>query len=178
MPEEATWDLRSHFREIPDFPQKGITFIDITPVLQDGALFAGAVDLLCDWARNVSFDVIVAPEARGFILGAPVASRFRKGFVPVRKPGKLPWHVARGVYRLEYGEAALEIHEDAVRPGQRALVIDDLLATGGTVRAAMDLVTRLGGEIAGCGFLVELTFLKGRKRLEGVPIFSAVAIEA
>lgn len=170
-------ELRSHLRAIPDFPKAGINFIDITPLLRDPMTLRRAVDALADWASSFAFDVIVSPEARGFILGAPLAVRMGKGFVPVRKPGKLPYQVERGRYQLEYGEAELEIHRDAVGPGVRALVVDDLLATGGTARAASDLVAALGGETVGAGFLVELSFLEGRRRLGGVPIFAAVPIE-
>lgn len=165
------------FRTVPDFPKKGIGFIDITTLLKDGPAFAQAVDVMAEWAQTIEFDVIVSPEARGFILGAPLAVRLKKGFIPVRKPGKLPWHVERGQYELEYGEAVLEIHQDAVKPGERVLIVDDLLATGGTVKATQSLIERLGGEVVGMAFLVELAFLKGRETLSQVPVFSAHVIE-
>ena len=170
-------ELRGHLREIPDFPKPGITFIDITPLLRDPRSLGRAVDALADWAGALSFDVIVSPEARGFILGAPLAVRMGKGFIPVRKPGKLPSEVERGRYHLEYGEAELEIHKDAVQRGVRAIIVDDLLATGGTARAASDLVEALGGTVVAAGFLVELTPLRGRLRLGNVPVFAAVPME-
>ncbi len=169
-------ELATKLRTIPDFPRAGIQFVDITPLLQDPEAFREAFDQVVTWARTLHFDLVVAPEARGFLLGAPLALSLGKGFIPVRKPGKLPHRVERGAYQLEYGEAMLEIHQDAVRPGQRVLVVDDLLATGGTVLATADLVARLGGETVGFGFLVELTALAGRAALGEVPVFSVLEV--
>ncbi len=169
-------EIKKALREVPDFPRSGINFIDITPLLKDPRTFSLALDVLTAWAREIPFDVVVSPEARGFLVGAPLASRLGKGFVPARKPGKLPWRVRRGDYQLEYGDASLEIHEDAFAAGERALIVDDLLATGGTVKATMDIVRSLGGSVAACAFLVELTFLGGRIPIGDVPVFSAVLI--
>lgn len=169
-------DLAQKLRIVPDFPRSGIQFVDITPLLQDAEAFRQAFDQVVTWARGLDFDLVVAPEARGFLLGAPLALSLGKGFVPVRKPGKLPHHIEQGAYQLEYGEAKLEIHRDAVAPGQRVLVVDDLLATGGTVLATADLVRRLGGQAVGFGFLVELMFLAGRASLGDVPVFSVLQV--
>jgi adenine phosphoribosyltransferase len=168
-------DLHDRLRAIPDFPKSGITFIDIMPLLADAKAFRQAVTELARFAQGVPHDVVVSPEARGFLIGAPLSLVLDKGFVAVRKPGKLPAATVRGDYELEYGTAALEMHRDAIRPGMRALVVDDLLATGGTVAATADLVRRLGGTVAGFAFLVELTELKGRARLRE-PVFSVIPL--
>jgi len=158
-------DLRAHIRDIPDFPQPGIVFKDITPLLLDSRALDIAVDRLATYADGLGIDLVVAPEARGFILGAAIARQLGAGFVPARKPGKLPHETVSAEYVLEYGIDALEVHADALAGGARVLVHDDLLATGGTARALCDLVTGLGAEVLGCAFLVELSFLGGRERL-------------
>ena len=158
-------DLRSLIREIPDFPKPGIAFKDITPLLADPAALAGAVRGLAAYAAGLSVDCVVAAEARGFLLGPAVALELGAGFLLARKPGKLPHETVSAEYELEYGAGRLELHADAVQPGTRVLVHDDLLATGGTARALCELVEALGGEVVGCGFLVELAFLNGRELL-------------
>ncbi len=166
--------LKDRIRSIPDFPKKGIVFRDITTLLKDGAAFREAVDVLFDHYADSRIAKVVSIESRGFILGAPLAYRLGAGFVPVRKPGKLPGEKIRQEYALEYGTDALEIHTDAIVPGERVLILDDLLATGGTMLAACQVVEKLGGAIVGLAFLVELSFLSGRKQLEGYDIFSIV----
>jgi adenine phosphoribosyltransferase len=166
--------LKDRIRSVPDFPKKGIVFRDITTLLKDGAAFREAVDILFDHYADARIAKVVSVESRGFILGAPLAYRLGAGFVPVRKPGKLPAAKIRQEYALEYGTDAVEIHNDAIVPGERVLVLDDLLATGGTMLAACQLVEKLGGSIVGLAFLVELSFLSGRKRLEGYDIFSII----
>jgi adenine phosphoribosyltransferase len=152
-------------RDVPDFPIPGIIFKDITPILQDPAGFHDAIEALCALFDPAAFDVIVGLESRGFVFGAPVAYALGRGFIPVRKLGKLPSSKITVEYSLEYGTNTLEMHDDGIRPGQRALIVDDLLATGGTCRAAIELVERAGGIVSGAAFLVELGFLKGRDRL-------------
>ncbi|MDJ0767393.1 MAG: adenine phosphoribosyltransferase [Ilumatobacter sp.] len=164
MAADATW-VRDHIRAIDDYPQEGVTFRDITPLLGNEAAFGRAVDDLVTCFHDVSVDRVVGVESRGFILAAPVAYRLRAGFVPVRKPGKLPWAVAREEYELEYGTDKLEIHRDAIHPGEKILVVDDVLATGGTAAATGRLVETLGGVIVGFGFLIELASLQGRGKL-------------
>ncbi len=164
MAADATW-VRDHIRAIADYPQPGVTFRDITPLLGNEAAFGRAVDDLVTKFHDVSVDRVVGVESRGFILAAPVAYRLRAGFVPVRKAGKLPWAVAREEYELEYGTDKLEIHRDAVHPGEKILVVDDVLATGGTAAATGRLVETLGGVIVGFGFLLELADLRGRAKL-------------
>lgn len=168
---------RPPLRFIPDFPRPGINFVDITPWVGDGAAYRQAIEELAAFARPLGVDVVVGPEARGFLVGAPLALALGVGFAPVRKPGRLPYDTIRADYELEYGQASLEMHVDAVQPGQRVLVVDDLLATGGTVEAAIDLIERQGGRVAGIGFLVELRFLNGRARLPNLPIHSLVQID-
>ena len=158
-------DLRAYVRDIPDFPRPGIVFRDITPLLLDPRASDAAVNRLARFARELDIDFVVAAEARGFILGGALARELQAGFVPARKPGKLPHETVSAEYALEYGIDALEVHADALAGGARVLVHDDLLATGGTAGALCDLVTRLGAEIVACAFLVELTFLGGRERL-------------
>jgi adenine phosphoribosyltransferase len=171
-------DLRSFIRDIPDFPQPGIVFKDITPLLVDAAALTSAVDGLAAWARPLDVDLVVAAEARGFILGGALARELGIGFVPARKPGKLPWDTVSAEYVLEYGVDALEMHADALADGARVLLHDDLLATGGTARALAELVERAGGVIAGCGFLVELAFLGGRGKLAGYDVHALVSYDA
>ena len=165
MAGDGSW-VRDHIRAIADYPQPGVTFRDITPLLGDAAAFGRAVDDLVARVNDVEVSRVVGIESRGFILGAAVAYRMRAGFVPVRKAGKLPWEVAHEQYELEYGNDKLEIHRDAVHPGELILVIDDVLATGGTARATANLVEALGGRVAGIGVLIELEELGGRKRLD------------
>ncbi len=163
--------LKSKIRHVPDFPKPGINFCDITTLLRDPAGLSDAVGGLTEPFRGERVDLVVGIESRGFILGAPIAGRLQAGFVPARKPGKLPAGTLSQSYELEYGSDALEIHEDAIEPGQRVLIVDDLLATGGTASAVRDLVQRAGGDIVGIAFLVELTFLNGRERLGETPLF-------
>jgi adenine phosphoribosyltransferase len=158
-------DLRAKIREIPDFPKPGILFYDITTLLKDAAAYKEAIDLMIEPYRDSGVDLVVGMESRGFIFSGPIAYQLGAGFIPVRKLGKLPAETISVEYALEYGSNTLEIHKDAIRPGQRVLVVDDLLATGGTVRGTIELVERLGGKIVGLAFLVELLFLKGRERL-------------
>jgi adenine phosphoribosyltransferase len=160
-------ELKEKIRHVPDFPKAGILFYDITTLLQDPAGFRAAIDALALPFKDQGIEVIVAIESRGFIFGAAVADRIGAGFTPVRKPGKLPSRCVRASYELEYGSDALEIHEDAIRPGQRVLIVDDLLATGGTARATTSLVKRLGGDVYGLAFLIELVALNGRSKLPG-----------
>ncbi|WP_411825347.1 adenine phosphoribosyltransferase [Luteolibacter sp. AS25] len=157
--------LRQAIRDVPDFPKEGIIFKDITPILGDGELFRGSIDLLCEMAAGQKVDKIVGIDARGFIFGAAVADRLGVGFVPVRKRGKLPWKCREESYALEYGEAVVEVHEDAVSPGERVFLVDDLLATGGTAAASIKLLEALGADIVSIAFLVELEFLSGREKL-------------
>lgn len=159
-------DLRAKIREIPDFPKPGILFYDITTLLKDAASFREVIDRMADQVRDKQVDLVVGMESRGFIFSAPLAYQLKAGFVPVRKLGKLPAETIEVEYSLEYGTATLEIHKDAIGPGQRVLIVDDLLATGGTVMGTIELVRRLGGEIAGLSFMVELTGLHGRDKLD------------
>jgi adenine phosphoribosyltransferase len=165
-------DLRKLIREIPDHPKPGILFYDLTTLLQDGKGFHELVDQLCEHYSGQKVDIVAGIEARGFIFAPALAYRLGAGFIPVRKPKKLPWRTASVTYQLEYGTDQLEIHQDAVKKGQRVLLCDDLLATGGTAAAAIELVRQLGGEIVGAAFAVELNFLNGRKKLAGVDVFS------
>jgi len=166
MAADALW-VRDHVRAIADYPEPGVTFRDITPLLGDAAAFGRAVDDLVTRFHDVEVDRVVGVESRGFILAAPVAYRLRAGFVPVRKPGKLPWAVAREEYELEYGRDKLEIHRDAVHPDEKILIVDDVLATGGTAEATGRLVETLGGNIVGFGFMLEIADLGGRARFDG-----------
>lgn len=166
--------LKGKIRDIPDFPKPGVVFKDITPLLADGQTFRVALDLLGDRYRDRGIQVVVGVEARGFIIGSTLAYKLGAGHVLIRKAGKLPFRTYRAVYQLEYGTDTLEIHEDALEPGTRVLLADDVLATGGTVGAAVDLVNKLGGEIVEIAFLVELTFLKGREKLTNYPVFSLI----
>ena len=166
--------LRAKIREIPDFPKPGILFYDITTVLKDPAAYKEAIDLMLEPYRNEHIDIVVGMESRGFIFSAPMAYLLGTGLVPVRKLGKLPAETLTVEYALEYGSNTLEIHRDAIAPGQKVLIVDDLLATGGTVRGTIDLVERLKGEVVGLAFLVELDFLNGRERLDGRRVTSVI----
>jgi adenine phosphoribosyltransferase len=157
--------VRARIRDVPDFPQKGVVFRDITPVLADAAMFRKVIDAFAVRWRDERVDKVVGIESRGFLFAAPLAYVLKAGVTVVRKPGKLPWQVIREVYSLEYGENVLELHQDAIAPGERVLVVDDVLATGGTAEATRRLVTRQGGTVVGFAFLVELGFLDGAKRL-------------
>ena len=159
--------IKARIRDIPDFPKPGVTFKDITPLLSDGPALAASVNGLADAFSARKVDKVLGVEARGFVFAAPVAVRLGAGFVPLRKAGKLPWQVRRAEYILEYATEAMEVHADAVSPGERVLVVDDVLATGGTAAAAVSLAADLGAEIVGFGCIIELAFLDGRKRLEG-----------
>jgi adenine phosphoribosyltransferase len=165
-------DLKQLIREIPDYPEPGILFYDLTTLLQDQRGFHLLVDRLCGHYNGKKVDIVAGIEARGFIFAPALAYRLGAGFVPVRKPKKLPWKIASVTYQLEYGSDQLEIHEDAVRPGESVLLCDDLLATGGTAAAAISLVRRLGGDVTGAAFAVELNFLHGRDKLPGIDVFS------
>ncbi len=165
-------DLKKFIRDIPNFPKEGIIFKDITPLLKDAEAFKEAIDKMIEYYRDAEFDYIVGIEARGFLIGAPMAIEMGKGFIPIRKPGKLPADILSKDYDLEYGSNRIEIHRDAISPGDRALIIDDLLATGGTIAAAVELIEELGGQVAGIGFLYELSELKGRDLLTGYDVFS------
>jgi adenine phosphoribosyltransferase len=167
-------DLRAKIREIPDFPKPGILFYDITTLLKDGPAFREAIDLMLEPYKDDQIDLVVGMESRGFIFSAPMAYQLNAGLVPVRKLGKLPAETLTVEYALEYGSNTLEIHRDAVQPGQKVLVVDDLLATGGTVRGTVELIERLKGNVVGLAFLVELDFLKGRDRLDGRRVTSVI----
>lgn len=171
---DATDSLRAAVRDVPDFPQPGIVFKDITPVLADGPLFRGAIDLMCEGLREAGVSKVMGIDARGFIFAGAVADRLGIGFIPVRKKGKLPWQTVGTGYDLEYGSNHIELHSDAVAPGERVWLIDDVLATGGTAAAAADLVRQLGGSLAGMTFFIELSFLDGRKRLPAGPLVRSV----
>jgi adenine phosphoribosyltransferase len=170
----AVIDLQTKIRDVPDFPTPGIVFKDISPLLADAAALSQAIESLAEWAEPREPDLVVGAEARGFILGGALAHRLECGFVPARRPGKLPWRTVSASYALEYGENALELHEDAFARGARVLIHDDLLATGGTVKAMAELVEKLGGEIVGIAFVISLEFLNGRERLAGYDVHSLI----
>lgn len=167
-------DLKKLIREVPDYPKPGILFYDLTTLLKDPRGFHALVDRLCDHYINRTVDVVVGIEARGFIFAPALAYRLNAGFVPVRKPKKLPAKTASVSYQLEYGTDTLEIHQDAIRPGQNVLISDDLLATGGTAAATVQLIRQLGGKVVGASFAVELTFLNGRAKLPGIDVTSLI----
>ncbi len=169
-------DLKEFIREIPDFPQKGILFRDITPLLKNKDAFEFSIKEMCKPFKNEKIDVVVGIEARGLILAAPIAFHLNAGFVPIRKPGKLPWKTIRKEYELEYGMAILEVHKDSIRKNERVLIVDDVLATGGTAKATADLVETLGGVVVGFDFLIELTDLKGRDALKKYTLFSLLKL--
>lgn len=158
-------DFKSKIRIVEDFPIKGISFKDITTLLEDGDAFSEAISAMSDMVKDIEFDAIIGPEARGFIMGTPMSVVLKKGFIPIRKPGKLPFETIQHEYALEYGTDILEIHKDSIKPGMKVLIVDDLLATGGTAKAACELIEKLGGEVAGLAFLIELDELKGRAPL-------------
>ena len=165
-------EVRARIRDVPDFPKKGIVFKDITPVLADAALFARVIDAFVERWRGQRISKLVGIESRGFLLAAPLAYALRAGLVIVRKPGKLPWRTVAAKYALEYGFDSLEVHADAIVKGQRVLIHDDVLATGGTSKATIELVEQLGGEVVGLPFIIELEFLHGREKLAGYDVFS------
>ncbi len=173
---DAAW-LKDFIRDIPDFPRPGVAFKDITPLLADAKGFAAAVDALASEFEGRGITKVLGIEARGFIFGAPLAARFGAGFVPVRKGGKLPWQVEKEEYVLEYGTDLLEIHRDALAPGEKALIVDDVMATGGTAEATIRLVEKLGAEVVGLGFVIELAYLHGRERLGGREAVALVTYE-
>ena len=166
--------LARYIRDIPDWPKKGILFRDITPLLADPQAFPAAIDALCEPFQGAGVEYVAAVEARGFIFGAAAAARLRAGFVPIRKKGKLPWQTESATYELEYGVDTLEMHRDALRPGAKVLMVDDLLATGGTMRAACHLVEKVGGQIVGVACLIELKGLHGRKRLSPYHVHAVI----
>ncbi len=170
-------ELKAHIRNIPDFPRPGILFRDITPLLADAAAFSETINTICSRYEGRRIDKVVAIESRGFVFAAPVACHLGAGLVPLRKPGKLPYQTIKESYALEYGEAALEVHRDAIEKGDKVLILDDLLATGGTAAAAVSLVKKLGGEVVELCFVIELKTLRGREKLSGVPIFSLLSYD-
>jgi adenine phosphoribosyltransferase len=173
---DADW-LKAHVRDIPDYPQAGIVFRDITPLLAAPDAFSATVDALAAPFAGEHIDKVLGIEARGFVFASPVAYRHAAGFVPVRKAGKLPWQIEQEEYELEYGTDLLEIHRDAVHPGERVLIVDDVIATGGTAAATARLVERLGGSVVGLTFVLELAFLNGRKKLPGYDVHSLVTYD-
>jgi len=166
--------IERYIRDVPDFPKPGILFKDITPLLASAEGLKLTIEQLATVVEPKSYDVVCGVESRGFIFGTALATRVSKGFVPIRKPGKLPWKTESQSYELEYGTDRIEIHTDAVQSGQRVLLIDDLLATGGTAEAAVKLLQRIGARVTACAFVIELVFLKGRQRLDGTPVHSLV----
>ena len=164
--------LKDYVTNVPDFPKKGIQFKDITPLIADGQALRYAVKKLSDYARDKEVDIIVGPDARGFIFGTPIAVELGVGFIPVRKPGKLPRETYTETFNLEYDESSLSLHKDDIKAGQRVLIVDDLLATGGTIEATIKLVEKAGGNVVGVAFLIELAALKGRAKIDHYPIFS------
>jgi len=167
-------DLRSKIRDVPDFPKPGVIFKDIMPLLADRDALAETIERLAEWSEPRSPDLVLGAEARGYITGGALACRLGCGFIPARKPGKLPWHTVAVKYALEYGFDQLEVHADAITPGKRVLVHDDVLATGGTAKATAELVEQLGGVVVGLPFIIELVFLDGREKLAGHDVFSLV----
>jgi adenine phosphoribosyltransferase len=167
-------ELKDHIVEVPDFPKPGISFKDITPVLKNAEAYRFVIDRMYDEFRDRGVDLVLGVESRGFLFGAPLAVKLGRGFIPVRKPGKLPRERISASYALEYGVDALEVHRDAVRDGQKVVLVDDVLATGGTIAACAQLVRKLGGEVVGVSFLMELSFLMGRQKLEGEHVFAVV----
>jgi len=167
-------NFKDYIRVIPDFPQPGIRFKDITTLLKDGAAYRAAIEALKTMVQDKQIDLIAGPEARGFVIGAPLALTLGVGFVPIRKSGKLPGDTVEAAYALEYGKDRLAVHKDAISPGQKILIADDLLATGGTIATTINLIRQLGGEIVGSAFLIELGYLNGREKLDGIDVVSLV----
>lgn len=169
--------MEDYVRSIPDFPEKGIIFRDVTSVLQDAEGLHLAIDSMQEKIKDLDFDVVVGPESRGFIFGVPIAYNLHKPFVPIRKKGKLPCETISVEYALEYGTAVIEMHRDAIKPGQRVLIVDDLIATGGTTEAMIKMIEQLGGEVVGTVFLIELAGLNGREKLRGTKVESVICYE-
>lgn len=172
MVSDSSSQLRDAIRDVPDFPKTGIIFKDITPILQDGVLFRAAIDLFRERCRSLQLDKVVCIDARGFLFGSAVAYELGIGLVPIRKKGKLPYKTERAAYTLEYGEAEMEMHIDSIKPGERIVLIDDLLATGGTSASAVKLIEKVGGKLVEAQFLIELEFLHGREKLTSAPVVS------
>jgi len=170
-------DYKQHIKIVEDWPKEGIKFKDITPLMENGEAFKSAVDEVVKYAKEKEIDIVVGPEARGFIIGCPVSYALEVGFAPVRKEGKLPRDVIKVDYGLEYGQNILTIHKDAIKPGQRVLITDDLLATGGTIEATINLVEQLGGVVVGCAFFIELGYLEGMKKLEDYDVLTLMRFE-
>ena len=170
-------NYKQHIKIVDDWPREGIKFKDITPLMENGEAFKSAIDEIVEYAREKQIDTVVGPEARGFIIGCPVSYALEVGFAPVRKEGKLPREVIKVDYGLEYGENVLTIHKDAIKPGQRVLITDDLLATGGTIEATINLVEQLGGIVVGCAFFIELGYLDGITKLEGYDVLTLMRYE-
>ena len=169
--------LEDYVKSIPDFPEPGIIFRDVTTILQDADGLALAIDSVVDLLKDVDYDVVVGPESRGFIFGVPVAYAMRKGFVPVRKKGKLPCETISMEYDLEYGSAVVEMHKDSIKPGQKVVIVDDLIATGGTIEAIIKMIEQLGGQVVKICFVMELAGLKGREKLKGYEVASVITYE-
>jgi adenine phosphoribosyltransferase len=167
-------NIKDKIRVVEDFPKEGISFKDITTLLQDGEAYKNAIDLCIEEVKDKDYDIIVGPEARGFLIGAPMSYATKKGFVPVRKPGKLPFETIKYEYELEYGTDTLEMHKDSIKPGQKVMIVDDLLATGGTTLSTIKLIEELGGEVLSVLFLIELSFLSGRDTLKGYDVKSII----
>lgn len=167
-------DLKKYIKDIPDFPEPGVLFRDVTPLLADKDAYQESIRLLSDFTKEKKVDLVVGPEARGFLFGCPVALALNCGFVPVRKPGKLPREVVSQSYDLEYGSNEIQMHSDSIQPGQNVLIVDDLLATGGTVDAAVSLIEKMGGNVVGIAFLIELEALKGRELLKDYDVYSVL----
>ena len=167
-------DLKKYIADIPDFPEPGVLFRDVTPLLANKDAYHEAIRLLADFAKEKNVDIVVGPEARGFLFGCPVALSLECGFVPVRKPGKLPREVISQTYELEYGSNEIQMHSDSIQPGQNVLIVDDLLATGGTVEATISLIEKMGGNVVGIAFLIELEALKGRELLKDYDVYSVL----
>ena len=167
-------DLKKYIKDIPDFPEPGVLFRDVTPLLADKDAYQESIRLLSDFAKEKKVDLVVGPEARGFLFGCPVALALNCGFVPVRKPGKLPREVVSQSYDLEYGSNEIQMHSDSIQPGQNVLIVDDLLATGGTVDAVVSLIEKMGGNVVGIAFLIELEALKGRELLKDYDVYSVL----